>query len=333
VKSFPALVIVLFIAVLGAAGTASTGLSSFFLVIVPYCALALFVIGFLIRLIGWSRAPVPFHIPTVAGQQKSLEWIKASRFESPWTTGGLIGRLLMEVVLFRSLWRNDRVELKGGGKLVFGSRRYLWLAAILFHWSLAVILFRHLRFFTDPVMSGVSFIESLDGFFQVNLTPLYLTDVLIVLGLGFLLLRRFFASQVRFISLLQDYFAVFLLFTIALSGVLMRYFFHPDLVGIKELVVGIVSFSPRTLQSGGGSWLAGIHLLSVSVLVGYFPFSKLMHAPGVFLSPTRNLKNDSRTVRHVNPLNHAVKTHTYEEYEDDFRSAMIEAGLPVERNE
>jgi nitrate reductase gamma subunit len=332
VKSFSALVAVLLIAVLGAIGTASTGLSWVFLVIVPYCALALFVGGFLTRLIGWSRSPVPYHIPTVAGQQRSLEWIKASGFESPWTTGGLMGRMFMEVVFFRSLWRNDRVELKNGGKLVFGSRRYLWLAAILFHWSLAVILFRHLRFFTDPVMSGVPFVESLDGFFQVNLAPLYLTDILIVVGLGFLLLRRFFASQVRFISLFQDYFAVFLLFAIALSGILMRYFFHPDLVGMKELVVGMVSFSPR-VATGTGSWLAGIHLLSVSVLVGYFPFSKLMHAPGVFLSPTRNLKNDSRTARHINPLNHPVKVHTYEEYENDFRAAMIEAGLPVEKNE
>jgi nitrate reductase gamma subunit len=331
-NSLFALVVVLLVALLGALSAASVGLSWFLLVAVPYGAFVLLVVGFLARLMAWSRAPVPFHIPTVAGQQKSLEWIKASRFESPWTTGGLIGRLFMEVILFRSLFRNDRVELKGGGKLVFGSRRYLWLAAILFHWSLAIILFRHLRFFTDPVISCVSFVESIDGFFQANLTPLYLTDILIVCGLGFLLLRRFLAPQVRFISLFQDYFAVFLLFAIALSGVLMRYFFHPDLVGIKELVMGLVSFSPR-VPTGAGSWLVGVHLLLVSVLIGYFPFSKLMHAQGVFLSPTRNLKNDSRTVRHINPLNHPVKVHTYEEYEDDFRSAMIEAGLPVEKNE
>jgi len=67
------------------------------------------------------------------------------------------------------------------------------------------------------------------------------------------------------------------------------------------------------------------------VLLAYFPFSKLMHAPGVFLSPTRNLANDSRAKRHINPWSYPVKVHTYEEYEDEFRDAMKEAGLPVEK--
>jgi nitrate reductase gamma subunit len=67
------------------------------------------------------------------------------------------------------------------------------------------------------------------------------------------------------------------------------------------------------------------------VLFAYFPFSKLMHLGGVFLSPTRNLPNDSREARHINPWNYPVKVHTYEAYEDDFREKMIEAGLPVEK--
>jgi hypothetical protein len=33
----------------------------------------------------------------------------------------------------------------------------------------------------------------------------------------------------------------------------------------------------------------------------------------------------------VNPWNYPVKTHTYEEYEDEFRELMIEAGIPVEK--
>ena len=76
-----------------------------------------------------------------------------------------------------------------------------------------------------------------------------------------------------------------------------------------------------------------IHLFILCVLIAYFPFSKLMHLAGVFLSPTRNLSNNSRMVRHVNPWNYPVKVHTYEEYEDEFREAMIEAGLPVEKDQ
>jgi hypothetical protein len=52
---------------------------------------------------------------------------------------------------------------------------------------------------------------------------------------------------------------------------------------------------------------------------------------GVFLSPTRNLANNNRSVRHVNPWNYPVKVHTYEEYEEEFREFMKDAGIPVEK--
>ena len=54
-----------------------------------------------------------------------------------------------------------------------------------------------------------------------------------------------------------------------------------------------------------------------------------MHMGGIFLSPTRNTTSDTRARRHVNPWNYPVKVHTYDEYEDDFREKMVEAGLPV----
>jgi nitrate reductase gamma subunit len=81
----------------------------------------------------------------------------------------------------------------------------------------------------------------------------------------------------------------------------------------------------------GVTLLFYVHLFFVSILASYFPLSKLMHMPGIFLSPTRNLMNISREDRHINPWDHPVKVHTYEEYEDDFRDAMKEVGLPVEK--
>jgi len=88
-------------------------------------------------------------------------------------------------------------------------------------------------------------------------------------------------------------------------------------------------FSP-TVPDGIGT-IFFIHLFCLSVLIAYFPFSKLMHFAGVFLSPTRNLANNNRFVRHVNPWDYPVETHTYDEYEEEFRERMIEAGLPVEK--
>jgi nitrate reductase gamma subunit len=74
-----------------------------------------------------------------------------------------------------------------------------------------------------------------------------------------------------------------------------------------------------------------VHLLLVSTLIAYFPFSKLVHMPGVFLSPTRNLANTNRMKRHVNPWDYPVKVHTYQEWEEEFRDKIVAAGLPLDK--
>jgi [DsrC]-trisulfide reductase subunit M len=100
-----------------------------------------------------------------------------------------------------------------------------------------------------------------------------------------------------------------------------------DITAIKELTMGLVTFHPTIPEGVGGLFFA--HMFLVSILLAYFPFSKLMHLGGVFLSPTRNMAGNTRQVRHVNPWNQPVEVHTYEEYEDEFREKMVEAGLPV----
>jgi nitrate reductase gamma subunit len=126
-----------------------------------------------------------------------------------------------------------------------------------------------------------------------------------------------------------DYFALFLILGIGISGVLMRQFIKVDLLKVKELTVSLANFHP--VMPDGIGLIFYVHLFLVSCLMAYFPFSKLMHAPGVFLSPTRNLANDTRMRRHINPWNYPVKVHTYEEYEDEFRAKMKEVGIPVEK--
>ena len=93
--------------------------------------------------------------------------------------------------------------------------------------------------------------------------------------------------------------------------------------------MGLLHLSPQPAETLGAVFYA--HLLLVSVLFAYFPFSKLVHGAGVFLSPTRNLTANSREVRHVNPWNRPLPVHTYEEYEEEFRERMRDAGLPVEK--
>jgi nitrate reductase gamma subunit len=321
-------------AVLILAGVAFVGgsvapLRPLFGVILPWAAIVTFLIGVSYRVLLWARSPVPFRIPTTSGQQRSLPWIKAGWLESPYTTPGVVARMALEVGLFRSLFRNTKAELREGPRLVFGEDKFLWLAALAFHWSFLVIFLRHLRFFMQPVPAVVNVLAAVDGFFQIWTPDLYLTDVIILGALGYLLLRRLSNPQVRYISLFFDYFVLFLLLGLVLSGIFMRYFTRIDTVAVKQLAMGLVTFAPVIPKQVGSLFFA--HLFLLSALVACLPFSKLMHMGGIFLSPTRNLANTNRMKRHVNPWNSPVKVHTYEEWEDEFRDKIKAAGLPLER--
>jgi len=310
-------------------GVWGLGWTSLFALILPYGAVVLFVVGFIQRVLRWASAPVPFHIPTVCGQQKSLPWIKASPIDSPHTTAGVVARLALEIMLFRSLLKNETVELQGPQRLFHRASVFLWLGGMAFHWSFLVILLRHLRFFLEPVPTAIVVLQRVDSILQNLLPVVYITDVVLLAALTYLFVRRISTPQVRYISLASDYFVILLVGAIALSGILMRLIYNVDLFQVKGWVLSMLTFRPATPQ--GVNLLFYIHLFFVCLLLAYFPFSKLMHMPGIFLSPTRNLMNTSRNHRHVNPWNAPVKVHTYDEYEEEFRDAMKEVGLPVEK--
>ena len=298
-------------------------------IIIPYTAISIFVLGIIYRVVKWARSPVPFRWPTTAGQQKSLSWIKANNLESPYNTWGVLGRMILEILLFRSLFRNTKVELRDGSRILYGSEKFLWLGAMAFHWCFLIILLRHFRFFTEPVIGFVYWLQSVDGLFALAVPTLFISNILIVLALLYLFSRRILNSQVRYISLVSDYFALFVLISVVVSGIWMRHLDKVDIIKVKELAMGLVAFSPTVPE--GISSIFYIHLFFVSTLIIYFPFSKLMHMAGVFFSPTRNLANTNRMKRHINPWNPEVKVHTYEEYEDDFRDLMKNVGLPLDK--
>lgn len=325
------LLAVIVLILLATFGAGMFGWRYLFGVILPYAAMATFLLGVIYRVLKWARSAVPFRIPTTCGQQKSLPWIKNSNLESPHTIWGVLGRMFMEVFFFRSLFRNTRSKVTDGPRILYAPDKWLWAAGLAFHWSFLVIFIRHFKYFAEPVPEWIMMIQELDGFFQIGLPIILATDLIVIGALTFLFLRRLVDKKVRYFSLPADYFPLFLLLGITGSGVLMRYFFKTDLVGIKALGTGLLSFSP--VVPDGVSAIFFVHLFLVSVLMAYFPFSKLMHFAGVFMSPTRNLANNNRMKRHVNPWNYDVKCHTYDEYEDEFRDLMKAAGLPVEKEE
>lgn len=321
-----AVIVLIAIALVGS----QLGMEYLFGVIFPYLAILVFIGGFIARVFGWAKSPVPFRIPTTCGQANSLPWIKQDKLDCPSTTMGVIGRMLLEVFLFRSLFRNTKASMHKGPQLAYGSSKWLWLFGILFHYSFLIIVVRHMRLFTNPMPAFLQALEFGDGFLQIGAPSVYISSVLLVVAVTFLFLRRVAMPQIRTISLANDYFPLFLIFAIGVTGILMRYVFRVDIISIKQLAVGLVTFSSVSTANIGAIFF--VHLFLVCVLLAYFPFSKLMHLGGVFLSPTRNMSNNSRMKRHINPWNDPnIKPHAYADYEDEFREFMVEAEIPVEK--
>ena len=328
-KALVSFIAVLLLVLVAYAGASVAGLRFLFGVVIPYAAFIIFVVGMVVRILKWASSPVPFRIPTTTGQQKSLPWIKHSTIESPSNLPGVIARMALEVLVFRSLFRNLKTQVGDGKQVTYGEAKWLWAAGLAFHWSFLIILVRHMRFFIEQVPAAIQLIEGLDSFLQVGAPLFYMTDAVILGSVTYLFIRRIGIPQVKYISLVADYFPLFLILGIAVTGVLLRYFTKTDIVGVKVLAIGLISFNPSVPETIGVVFF--IHLFLLSVLFVYFPLSKLVHMAGVFMSPTRNLANNSREKRHINPWNYPVHVHSYEEYENDFRDKMKGAGLPVEK--
>ncbi|ARM30051.1 sulfate reduction electron transfer complex DsrMKJOP subunit DsrM [Prosthecochloris sp. HL-130-GSB] len=323
------LLVVAVLALIPYVGVEYAGLDYVFGVVIPYAAAAVLVLGLLFRMLDWLRRPVPFNITSTCGQGQSLDWIRQDKIESPSRRWHAAVRVLSEVLLFRSLFRNNKAEFRKGPDIVYGSHKWLWLAGLVFHWSLLVIVVRHARFFLATLPGPVAFLEHADSFLDVTVPALYMTDAIVLAAVSYLVIRRIVDARVRIISLQTDFFPLFLIIGIVLAGISMRYMTRVDIMPVKALATGLAEFSLDAPGEIGA--LFYVHLFLVCSLAVYFPFSKLVHMGGIFISPTRTMLNNSRAKRHVNPWNAPVKFRTYREYEDEYREKMKKAGIPVEK--
>ena len=192
------LIVVVALALVAYIGASIPGLQVVFGIIRPYAAIITFVVFFVLRVLGWARSPVPFRIPTTCGQQKSLPWIKQNKIDNPTTTWGVVVRMILEITVFRSLFRNTKMQLHEG-KLTYKWEIWLWVVALAFHYSFLVVVVRHMRFFFEPVPSVIKIIEMLDGFFRIEfmsdvlkigLPGIYISGLVLLGAVTFLFLRR-----------------------------------------------------------------------------------------------------------------------------------------------
>jgi nitrate reductase gamma subunit len=190
---------------------------------------------------------------------------------APISLGGMVRRMFFEVTLFTSL---------------FKSNKWIWLFGWVFHAALLLVLLRHLRYFTEPVWSWVVVIQPIGAYAAFAM----------VAGLAGLWARRFLVDRVRYISSPSDHLMLALLIAIGLSGLAMKYVAHTDIVAVKAFFLGLMYFDWQPMPD---DLVLNLHLLLVAMLMIVFPFSKLLHAPGVFFSPTRNQVDNAREKRHL----------------------------------
>lgn len=196
--------------------------------------------------------------------------LKIPTTPAPVTQGGVVWRMFREVVFFESLFR---------------SNKYTWLFAILFHMALWLVLIRHSRYFVDM------------NAFLVFMQPFgkYASFAMII-GLAGLWARRILVDRVRYISAPSDHLMLALLIGIGLSGMMMTFVSHTDVTMVKGFFQGLMYFDWQPLPADP---VVLVHLFLVAFLMIIFPISKLLHAPGVFFSPTRNQVDNPREKRHV----------------------------------
>ncbi len=244
-------------------------MSLFFALLFTVATLVL-VVGLARKIVQYARTPAPLKIPTTP---------------APVTKTGVVLRLFREVVFFESL---------------FKSTKWTWIFGWMFHMGLFLVLLRHLRYFVDPAwLPGWMWflIEAVQPF------GVY-AGFAMVAGLGGLFLRRILVDRVRYISAPSDYLWLLLLGFIGFSGLMMKFISRTDVVMVKQFFTGLLTFDwGNTLPA---DFPLIVHLLLVAILMILFPFSKLLHVPGIFFSPTRNQVDNPREQRHVAPWARAL---------------------------
>ena len=197
--------------------------------------------------------------------------LKIPTTPAPTTSSGVAFRLFREAVFFESL---------------FKANKWIWLFGWIFHAALLLVLLRHLRYFTQPVWEWVALIQPFGVY----------ASFAMVAGLFGLWTRRILVPRIRYISAPSDHLMLVLFIGIAASGLLMKYVAHTDIVALKSFFLGLMLFDWQPLPSDP---ILLVHLGLVAALMIIFPYSKLLHAPGLFFSPTRNQVDNPRERRHL----------------------------------
>jgi nitrate reductase gamma subunit len=238
-----------------------------FLSALLYLAAAVFLGGMAWRLLKWKRASVPLKIVLTP---------------APTTATGVARRLAGEIIGFRSL---------------FTANRLFWIPAWLFHVLLLLLLVGHVAGLIVAKQA-----ESILGLTEPQFERFAQLGGATVGALAFaavlaLLIWRFASERSSYISTLSDYFGLCLLAVVIATGNQMRLMNQLDIIQARAFVHGWFAFHPVPPPNDP---VFAAHVLLVSALLIFIPFSKLVHIGGAALfNPALNQLNNARDRRHL----------------------------------
>lgn len=199
--------------------------------------------------------------------------LKIPTTPAPTTRSGVVIRMFREVIFFESL---------------FKSNKWIWIFGWTFHMGMWLVLIRHIRYFTFDIPWWLSMAQPFGTY----------AGFAMLFGLIGLWARRVLVERIRYITNPSDHLMLALLVAIVGSGLMMRFVIHTDIIMVKQFMLGLMRLRIETLPSDP---ILLVHLGAVATLMLVFPISKLMHAPGVFFSPSRNQVDNPREKRHLAP--------------------------------
>jgi len=226
-------------------------------------AFLILVVGVFVKIKQYAQTPAPLKIPTTP---------------APITRIGVVWRMLTEVVLFNSLWK---------------ANKWIWLFGWIFHLALLLAFARHLRYVIPSDWLVFALVDN-----WLVLTAGKYGGWAMVFGLGGLFARRVIVDRIRYISSPSDFVMLLLIISIAVTGLLVSFVFKDAyaVLQLKAFVTGLLTFNWQPVPDNG---LMIAHLSLVLILMMIFPISKLLHAPGLFFSPSRNQVDNPQEQRHV----------------------------------
>jgi nitrate reductase gamma subunit len=155
----------------------------------------------------------------------------------------------------------------------FFERPAMGIASLTLHWGLLTLIVAHILGLIGGIVLSASLV---DVFHWVGLGA----GLAAIYGATLALIRRIVVPELRAASQHDDYLVLALLIPILAIGL------YPvvadDTFGLSYSVgpwaEGIVTLSPEVGAMGGLALITKVHVVLAMVFIGYFPFTKLVHA-------------------------------------------------------